>query len=181
MDFTKAIKTLGLNPDQIQDLNFEISSLPKKDRKKGEAIKAIVKEARKVRIPKSSTFTGSRQIVQWFQGIASEQQEYFYIVMLDNKNQVIDYNMISKGLINRTLVHPREVFAPALENRSVSLVVLHNHPSGETMPSIQDRKITKRLVEVGKLVGINILDHIILGSDEYFSFVDQGIMPVVED
>jgi DNA repair protein RadC len=75
-------------------------------------------------------------------------------------------------------VHPREIFAPAIELRAASVILIHCHPSGDTKPSKQDIEITKRLSEVGEIMGIKVLDHVIIGED-YFSFVDQEMMPIL--
>ncbi|MBT4285856.1 MAG: JAB domain-containing protein, partial [Deltaproteobacteria bacterium] len=85
--------------------------------------------------------------------------------------------VISIGILNKSLVHPREVFVPALERRAAAIVLCHCHPSGDPKPSTQDKEITKRLVEVGKLIGINVLDHLIIGDNGYYSFVDEDVMP----
>ncbi|MCP4297136.1 MAG: hypothetical protein GY786_16160 [Proteobacteria bacterium] len=130
---------------------------------------------------KGDSFTESRHIAKYVSHLLSrEKQEYFYILILDNKNRVIRNHRVSQGLLNKSLVHPREVFAPALELRAASIVLIHNHPSGDTSPSVQDRTITKRLCEVGNLTGINVIDHLIIGDETYFSFVDHGIMPFVD-
>jgi DNA repair protein RadC len=104
------------------------------------------------------------------------KQEVFIVAMLDQKNQLIADDQISEGSLTETLVHPREVFAAALSNRAASIVVLHNHPSGDPAPSTQDKTLTKRLDAVAKLVGIRLLDHVIIGDGTYASFVDLGLM-----
>ena len=131
--------------------------------------------------PKKSSFSNSKQIAEYIsQLLGREKQEFFYILILDNKNRVLMNHKISQGLLNKSLVHPREVFAPALELRAAAIVLVHNHPSGDTTPSSHDHNITKRLVEVGNLMGIRVLDHLIIGDKDYFSFVDQGVMPLGE-
>jgi proteasome lid subunit RPN8/RPN11 len=108
--------------------------------------------------------------------LSSAVQESFYTLILDNKHRRISLQHISKGTINQSLVHPREVFAPAIQLRATSVVLLHNHPSGDPHPSAQDIDITKRLIEVGQIVGIKVIDHVIVGQDAYFSFMDEGIL-----
>ena len=83
--------------------------------------------------------------------------------------------MITLGTLNQSLIHPREIFAPAIELRAASVILIHSHPSGDSKPSKQDIEITKRLCDVGEIMGIKILDHVIIG-DDYFSFVDQDLM-----
>jgi DNA repair protein RadC len=88
---------------------------------------------------------------------------------LDGSHQTINVHEITKGLANRTLVHPREVFAPAIEDRAVAIIIAHNHPSGKTDPSGEDLDITKRLVDAGTILGIPVLDHVIVGRENYTS------------
>ena len=104
-----------------------------------------------------------------------KMQEEFHAIYLDNKHRIVDCRMISKGTLNQSLVHPREVFSPAIELRAAALIIIHNHPSGDPKPSNQDIQITKRLYEVSDLVGIKLLDHLVIGSERYFSMVDEGI------
>jgi DNA repair protein RadC len=84
--------------------------------------------------------------------------------------------VITIGTLNQSLVHPREVFAPAIENRCASIIVAHNHPSGVLKPSMEDIAVTKRLKESGKLLGIELLDHVIFTKDDYFSLSDEGFL-----
>jgi len=104
------------------------------------------------------------------------QQEEFYAVLLDSKHRIIRLSLVSIGSLNFTIVLPREVFAPALEARAASMILVHNHPSGDSMPSREDIQVTKRLVEVGKIVGIEILDHIVIGDGYYTSFLEQKLI-----
>jgi DNA repair protein RadC len=105
-------------------------------------------------------------------------REHFVVVLLDRKNQVIGLNTVSIGSLTASVVHPREVFKPAILSNAAAVILCHNHPSGSPLPSNEDRVLTARLVEAGKLLGINVLDHIILGdeSQRYFSFADEGLL-----
>ncbi|MFK7768576.1 MAG: RadC family protein [Mariniblastus sp.] len=91
-------------------------------------------------------------------------QEEFHIVTLDTKNQIIDSHQITVGTLDASLVHPREVFRPAIKDAASSILLAHNHPSGDATPSREDLAVTKRLEEVGKNIGIDVLDHIVLGT-----------------
>lgn len=104
------------------------------------------------------------------------KKEHFNIVMLDNKNYIIEVHNVSIGSLNSAIVHPREVFKNAVRRSSASIILAHNHPSGNTSPSAEDISITKRLVECGDIMGIKVLDHIIVGKNEYFSFKEQSII-----
>ena len=124
------------------------------------------------------SFKSSKQVYDHFRiRLGTAKQEEFHVLILDNKHRVIEEKMITLGTLNQSLIHPREIFAPAIELRAGSIILIHCHPSGEVQPSKQDIEITKRLCEVGQLMGIEVIDHVIIG-DDYFSFVDDGIMPV---
>ncbi len=107
--------------------------------------------------------------------LSDKKQEYFYCVYLDTKNHIIKDKLLFIGTINQSLVHPREVFKEAYLLSASSIICIHNHPSGNIKPSNNDILITKQLKEVGLLLGINVLDHIIIGNDNYYSFNDNGI------
>lgn len=100
----------------------------------------------------------------------SRKQEYFYCLYLDNKNKLIERKLLFMGTINRSIVHPREIFKEAYLTSASKIICLHNHPSGDINPSMEDVKLTKSLIEIGKLQGIEIADHIIIGDDNYYSF-----------
>lgn len=106
--------------------------------------------------------------------IKDYKKEHFYILALNTKNSVICE--ISVGTLNASLVHPREVFAEAIKNRANSIILVHNHPSGDLTPSEDDIKITKKLIEGGKILGIEVLDHIIITENSYFSFKSKGLL-----
>ncbi len=111
-------------------------------------------------------------------------QEMFVVLSLDMKNRVIDRTLVSLGTVNATVCHPREVFRPAIMNGAVSVIVAHNHPSGDPTPSAEDMKITRQLVEAGKIIGIPVLDHIVIGREEitppgYLSMRDKGYLNFV--
>lgn len=105
---------------------------------------------------------------------AKKKKEHFYVVTLDGSHKVIRVNLVSIGILNRTLVHPREVFKPAILDDSASIVLVHNHPSGELDPSPEDKKVTERLVEAGDLLGIKVIDHLIISKQGYYSFAENG-------
>ena len=96
-------------------------------------------------------------------------QEEFHIVTLNTKNRIIDSHLITVGTLDASLVHPREVFRPAIKDSSSSILLAHNHPSGDPTPSREDRQVTDRLTESGKLLGIDVLDHIVLGRERCIS------------
>lgn len=103
-------------------------------------------------------------------------KEYFKIILLNTKNKIISIEDISVGSLNSSIVHPREIFNPAVKKSAAALILVHNHPSGDTQPSNEDMEVTKRLIEAGKVLGINILDHIIVGEGRYLSFKERGLI-----
>jgi DNA repair protein RadC len=104
---------------------------------------------------------------------SSKKKEYFICLYLDTKNNIIKDEEISVGTLNSSLVHPREVFVGAIRERANSIILVHNHPSGDCEPSIEDEEITEKLIEAGELLGVRLLDHVIVGNDMYFSFKDE--------
>lgn len=103
-------------------------------------------------------------------------QEYFITISLNGAHEIIKTRVVSIGILNRTLIHPREVFSDALKDRAASIILTHNHPSGNLDPSIEDKEVTTRLIEAGELLGIKVLDHIIFSSKSYFSFTENSLI-----
>lgn len=104
------------------------------------------------------------------------QKEHFRIVLLDTKNQIIVTEEISVGTLNASIVHPRDVFKVAIKRNANSIILIHNHPSGDPSPSNEDISITNRLIDVGNLVGIKVLDHIVIGDSKYISFKERKLI-----
>ncbi len=121
--------------------------------------------------------TSAESIFNYYKNIFKDKkQEYFYCVYLDTKNKIIKDKMLFKGTINESLVHPREVFREAYLNSASSLIAIHNHPSGIVTPSKNDIELTKQLKSVATILGIRLLDHIIIGKNTYYSFLENGIL-----
>ena len=110
-----------------------------------------------------------------FMRIHEEPEEYMYMICMNTKNKVIGVFEISHGSVNSSIVTPREVFQKALLANAVSIILMHNHPSGDPTASREDIEVTKRLVEAGKIVGVEVLDHIIIG-DRYISLKEKGYL-----
>jgi DNA repair protein RadC len=104
------------------------------------------------------------------------KREQFQVVLLDQKNKIIKDVMVSQGSLTASVVHPREVFNIAIRDSAAAIICVHNHPSGDPQPSREDRALTTRLGEAGRLLGIQVLDHIIVGRDTYMSFADEGLL-----
>ena len=107
--------------------------------------------------------------------LKNKKQEYFYCIYLNQNKKLIDKKLLFKGTLNKSLVHPREIFKAAYLCSAASIICVHNHPSGDTIPSKEDLNLTKALVEIGKMQGINIIDHIIIGKN-YYSLYQNGDM-----
>nr|WP_314278417.1 DNA repair protein RadC [uncultured Peptostreptococcus sp.] len=103
------------------------------------------------------------------------KKEVFKIILLNTKNEILDDVDISVGSLNSSIVHPREVFVEAIKKRSNSIILMHNHPSGNPQPSKEDIMITKRLSECGDILGISVLDHIVIGDGSYYSLKENSI------
>ncbi len=105
--------------------------------------------------------------------LRDKKKEHFYALLLDTKNRIIAEELISIGILDASLIHPREVFKSAIKASSNSIILVHNHPSGDCNPSKEDKEVTKILENSGDLLGINVLDHIIIGKDKYYSFKEN--------
>ena len=108
--------------------------------------------------------------------LEKEKREIFYVVLLNNKNKKMREVKISEGSLTASLVHPREVYNPVIRESAAAVIFVHNHPSGDPAPSQEDIEITRRLKEVGEVMGVRVLDHVVIGHDRYFSFSDRGML-----
>ena len=105
------------------------------------------------------------------------RQEEFHILLLNSQNAVISDVMITRGILDASVIHPREVFAPALAEAAAAVILVHNHPSGDPTPSPADREVTRQLVNAGRVLGIPVRDHVVVGNGRYSSFLDLGLLP----
>jgi DNA repair protein RadC len=122
-------------------------------------------------------FANSREIFAALKDeMATYDREKFFIFTLDCKNKLIGCHEISVGSLTCSVVYPREVFKAAILDSAASIIMVHNHPSGDATPSKDDRDCTQRLCKSGQIIGIKVLDHIVIGTDDYFSFCDSGLM-----
>ena len=107
--------------------------------------------------------------------LRNKKKEYLHMLPLDSKNRISGkQELVSIGTLDQALVHPREVFKEAIKNSASRIILVHNHPSGDCLPSKYDEEITKSLIDAGKIIGINIIDHIIISNKDYYSFNDEG-------
>ena len=101
--------------------------------------------------------------------LKDKKQEHFYILMLNTQNNIIGEQLVSKGILDASIVHPREVFRPAIRNACSKIILIHNHPSGDPKPSADDLEINKKLKEMGEELGIKVIDSVIVGSDGFWN------------
>lgn len=148
------------------------------NRRQAERILAVCEFAKRYgeeRFEPGQSFRGSYDVYAHFrERLAEETVEHFIVVLLDNKNRKLKEVLISKGSLTSSIVHPRDVYMPVIRESAAAVVYVHNHPSGDATPSKEDLEITRRLREVGELVGVRVLDHIVIGKGRYVSFVDDG-------
>ena len=147
---------------------------------KSAGLKACMEIARRLRQKKwevGDALRSSEDVFRHFgERLVKEKREIFYVVLLNNKNRKIREVKISEGSLTASLVHPREVYNPVIRESAAAVIFVHNHPSGDPTPSPEDLEITRRLKEVGEVMGIRVLDHVVVGHDRYFSFSDRGVL-----
>jgi DNA repair protein RadC len=138
-------------------------------------IKAVYErtEEYKVNAPR---VTSSSDVFSWFRDLQDETKEHFLALHLDSKNRVLCIDQVSTGSLNASIVHPREVFKVALLSSAAAVVFVHNHPSGDLELSREDIELTARLNDAGKLLGIRVMDHVVVGENGYVSFADRGLL-----
>ena len=129
-----------------------------------------------IRILNGASLFGIMQKILLREEEIDQNREHFWVVGLENNNRILFIELISLGSVNQTIAEPMEVFSLALQKRAVKIILVHNHPSGELIPSEPDKDITNRLIQVGKIVRTKVLDHLIITTESYVSFADIGLM-----
>lgn len=138
---------------------------------------AISEKYAREKIPKKIPLTSPQAVVNYLkEKLGREKKEHFVILVLDSCDNLISINNVSIGTLNSSLVHPREVFKPAISHSAAQIIVAHNHPAGDLKPSDEDIEITKDLVAAGKIIGIEVLDHIIVTKSGFFSFREEKLI-----
>jgi DNA repair protein RadC len=134
----------------------------------------VFEESEAMKRRNSDTITSPDKLFEIIKSkITQFSKEHFFVISLDTRNNLIGVDEISVGTLTASLVHPRETFESAIRRHAAKIIISHNHPSGETDPSDDDMKITRRLVDAGKIMGIEVLDHIIVTKTSYLSFKEQ--------
>ena len=127
--------------------------------------------------PKLNTkITSSTDAYKYLSEYHNLEREHFVMITLDGASRVINTRVISIGTLNQSLVHPREVYRPAILDNAAGIIIAHNHPSGQCEASVEDKRVTKRLKEVGTLMGIELLDHVILTTHDHLSLREEGLI-----
>ena len=126
-------------------------------------------------LPNISWLIGSK-LTHFLSDIRDKSQEHFVSITLNGANEVIQKRIVTVGLLDRSLVHPRDVFAEVITDRAAAVIFAHNHPSGDLQPSDEDLRTQTRLVEAAQILGIRVLDHLIVSRRGYFSFEESGLI-----
>jgi len=143
---------------------------------KASQILAAIELSKRYLIKSNRRITSAQDVYDELASFRGKKQEYFLTITLDGASHIINTRTIFIGTLNQSVVHPREVFVDAISDRSAGIIIAHNHPSGTLQASSADIRITQRLQEVAKVVGIELLDHVILTRDGYYSFSDEGLL-----
>jgi len=136
----------------------------------------IVKEEITDYLKTGTRYTYPSQVYETFSFLMQETKEMFIALHLDGKNRIICMDLVSIGSLNQSIVHPRELFKTACLSNAAAFICVHQHPTGDPTPSSEDISITRRLKEAGEIMGIRLLDHIIVGDNQYLSFVERGLL-----
>jgi len=143
---------------------------------KASSIEAALELGRRRVVKKPRCITCPNDIFKEVQHYASREQEHLIVVMLNGAHEAIGTFIATIGLVNKTLVHPREVFAPAVERRAAAICIAPNHPTGHPEPSDDDKEATRRIKKAGEILGIKCLDHVVFCENSYYSFLEHGIL-----
>ncbi len=166
------IKKIGIKKITLEEL-LKVKGLGKA---KASQIFAVLELGKRLNTENRQEILSASDVWNFCSDIRVMQKEHFVVFYLDTQNCLIERQTISIGTLNTSLVHPREVFEPALLFHAASIIIAHNHPSGELTPSLEDKEITKRLIQAGKIIGIELVDHVILGKSGYLSFQEKNMI-----
>lgn len=165
--------------DLMDATEHELTSVKGIGPMRAKQIQSALKLARLLNMPKETPkfIRTPRDVFDIYRhSIGILNVEEFHIIMLSTKNGIIGSEMISRGTLNSSLVHPRETFVPAIKRSASSIIAIHNHPSGDCTPSPEDVQLTERLFQASKIIGIELLDHVIVAKDSYCSLKERGLM-----
>ncbi|GAB4137246.1 MAG: DNA repair protein RadC [Planctomycetota bacterium] len=169
---------LGMAAAEVREVAGERGIGPVRAASLGAAF-GLARRLSESRLRPGRTLSGSRDVALVVRESArGTRKESFFSLSLDARHRLMGFRVISTGSLDAAPVHPREVFGPAIREGASAIVVAHNHPSGDPVPSPEDRKVTDRLRAAGELLGIELLDHVVVGHDHCFSFAEQRTLPI---
>ena len=178
----KDVRKLSKEIISLMDNDFESLSMAKLCEihglglAKASQIIASIELSKRYLIRTNKRITSAQEVYEELRAFSTKNQEHFLSITLDGASHIINVRTVFIGTLNQSIVHPREVYADAIADRAAGIIIAHNHPSGTLEASRADMQITERLKEVSKLVGIELLDHVILAKDGYYSFSDEGLL-----
>lgn len=172
--------TNGSLEEMLMMSTRELTALPGIGFKRAAALSAILEIGRRMRMVESKerrAMRGPKDVFAHMMPIIGHLEvEEFHVILLDAQHRVIKTVMMTRGLLNSSLVHPRETFRAAIRDGAAAVVLAHNHPSGDPTPSAEDRSVTEQLIAAGRLLDIPVHDHIVIGAGRYVSFAEAGLM-----
>ena len=167
---------LGLNHLSVHDL-MKVKGIGKAKAAQIQCIVELSRRIAKAQATNNLCFTSPATIADYYmEDLRHEEQEQLILMMLNTKSRLISDKILTKGTVNSSLISPREIFIESLKKDAVYIILVHNHPSGDPSPSREDIAVTKRLKEAGLLIGIQLIDHIIIGDNRYVSFKERRIL-----
>ena len=181
----KGKDVIALSKELIQFIEKEFDSLDLKkllsihglgSAKASQILSALELSRRLLIESQNIKITTAKDIYEELRPYRKKQQEYFIALYLDGANCLLEIKVITIGTLNQSLVHPREVFSYAIEKRCASIIIAHNHPSGILSPSHEDTEVTQRLQKSAKILGIELLDHVIFTKEGFYSFQEEGLL-----
>ncbi len=173
--FEVARDILKLAQDDFDNISLEkLKDIEGVGLAKASQIIAAIEFSKRFLMKDGVKIKNAEDVVKLTEELKDKKQEYFLTLTMDGASNLIQKRMVFIGTLNQSLVHPRDVFADAISDRAAGIVFVHNHPSGDVEPSKQDIALTTRLIEAGKIAGIEVIDHIIVSKDGYYSFQAKG-------
>jgi DNA repair protein RadC len=174
---TIARQVAGLIREHKAGLTLEhLQAVPGMGLAKAAQILSAFELARRHLLKDTVKITVAQDVLPLVADIVGKQQEYFICISLNGANEVIEKRVVTIGLLDKSPVHPREVFADVIADRAAAVIFVHNHPSGELQPSETDRRTHEQLTEAAKILGLRVLDHVIVTKKGYFSFQENGLI-----
>lgn len=174
---TMARQVAGLIREHREALSFDhLESLPGMGPAKASQVLSAFELARRYLLKETVKIQTAQDVVPLLSDIVGKPQEHFVCITLNGANEVIEKRIVTIGLLDRSLVHPRDVFADVIADRAAAVIFAHNHPSGDVQPSDADLKTQEQLVQAAKILGIRVLDHVIVSRKGYFSFQEAGLI-----